>query len=152
MQKGFTLIEMLVVVLIVGILAAVGLPQYQKAVMKARTAEALTFVQPLLDSAVMYDTTFGRCPTSLSQLDVQQDEEAVSNWSYSLFQKGNHNCGVTLSNGAVTGGGTPGRLFVKRTRTSGGIPEGAYWVCTSGDCSEFFKLIAVTDYRTITAD
>lgn len=74
LKKGFTLIEMLVVVLIIGILAAIALPQYQYAVFKTRMKEAETMLTTLHRAREMYKLATGTEATKFEQLDVDLPE------------------------------------------------------------------------------
>ena len=58
-KKGFTLIEMLVVVLIIGILATIALPQYQMAVTKSKVASILPLMRRWKDALMEYKLQHG---------------------------------------------------------------------------------------------
>lgn len=73
MRKGFTLLELLVVVLIIGVLTAIALPQYNLAVEKTRAAEAKINFRALCDAAERRYLEFRNYgdPPSKELLDVE---------------------------------------------------------------------------------
>ena len=52
--KGFTLIELMIVVAIIGILAAVAIPAFMKYIRRSKTTEATMNIRKLFDSSVAY--------------------------------------------------------------------------------------------------
>ena len=91
MKKGFTLIELLVVILIIGILSSVALPQYKRAVAKARATEALVALKAITDAQEVYYIAYDDYASDISQLDVKV--EHGRNYTYSCANK--NSCSAT---------------------------------------------------------
>jgi len=58
-KKAFTLIELLIVIIIIGILATIAIPQYQKMVRRAKISGAIPKLKQIIDAEQVYYMEYG---------------------------------------------------------------------------------------------
>nr|QGT50735.1 hypothetical protein Elusimicrob1349_2050 [uncultured Elusimicrobia bacterium] len=100
MKKGFTLVELLAVVLIVAILTAVGLPQYRSVVQKARVSEAESMLRSIYDSSERLAGEFG-----YRSYDKLIAAKGAANYGFKrldMFDASNLPAGCTLPGDGLT--------------------------------------------------
>ncbi|MDH3747998.1 MAG: pilin [Gammaproteobacteria bacterium] len=89
-QQGFTLIELIIVVAIIGILASVAMPTYQSYTVRAQVSEGLNLTGPLQSAIAEYYNDYGAYPTDNGDAGL----DAATNYS------GKYVDGISV-NGAV---------------------------------------------------
>jgi|TARA_R110000751_G_scaffold117345_1_gene217519 type IV pilus assembly protein PilA len=74
-QGGFTLIELMIVVAIIGVLASIAVPQYQNYVGRAQVSEAISLMSPAKTAISEYYITRGEFPTTNEQAGLSEPAE-----------------------------------------------------------------------------
>lgn len=142
MQKGFTLIELMIVIAIIGILAAIALPAYQDYTKRSRVSEGLSLAGGVKSALTEYYASNNKWPTSNAEAGVADATNIKGNAVKSV--------GVTAEAGAGATGGGKGVITVTFNekvkdgatlimKGEGNDAGSVKWTCTDGDLDKKYR-------------
>src|ERR1044072_3326802 len=73
-RKGFTLVELAVVIIIIGILAAFAVPRFLDSVERSKAGEAFNYLSAVRSAQERYQVRQGTYADDITKLDIQMQE------------------------------------------------------------------------------
>jgi len=129
LQKGFTLIELMIVVAIIGILAAIAIPAYQDYIARSQVSEAVTLLDGAKTAVEENVAQTGVFPTAVTTLGVVISGKYVSGLTAAASgTAGNGTLTATMKAQSVSNGIKNGTVQMSRTSTG-------TWTCAKGASS-----------------
>jgi prepilin-type N-terminal cleavage/methylation domain-containing protein len=126
-QMGFTLVELAVVIVIIGVLAAFGVPRFRDAVEKSKAAESFNYLAAVRSAQERFAAQQGTYASLVSQLDIQMGTAGAENLKYfTADAKGILPNSADVVSGASSGAGdyeNGWQLTLTRNQGSGGYGQ-----------------------------
>ena len=105
MKRGFTLLELIIVIMIVGILATIGFSQYAKVVERGRISEARFILGSLRTAEVAYNLEYGNYTSTMGDLAVEVPTACTATHYFSYAADGA--AGTSTATRCQAGGKVP---------------------------------------------
>lgn len=125
MQKGFTLIELMIVVAIIGILAAIALPAYQDYTARAQISEAVTLADGQKTAVTEYYADKGEFPKNNADAGVAAATDIKGKYVTSVTIGANGVITALMNSTGVADGVKGASIVLTPTAASGAVT----WEC-----------------------